>query len=212
MNLQKLIDQIKPLAKRFPVLYPAWQATFINAYVCGEISPKRSYSLSGRQDVENFAAFIKPTIAHKFVIDIGGGPTAAAYLIRPNGATHIIDPLLGTGVAEDIRTDATQYDVCIFATSLDHLCHVHAGLLEASRVLKRSGKIIVWSNKEAPPRNPCVEVDGVWYYAPPGASDPFHYRQLGMYDVQKEMSNVGFYLTRHQCEEPDQCFQEYSRC
>lgn len=210
-DILDVFDQIAPLAETFPTTFPAWQVTFMNAYVCGELSPRRTFSYWEREDVQNFASFLRTRLHHLNVLDIGGGTRQAAYLYDIACTVVSIDPLIGNGVAERLPQDDDTYDVCLFATSLDHVCHVPTALREASRVLKRDGHIIVWSNKHAPPRQEWVQVDGVWYKTPPAASDPFHYRQLGQDAIRMEMKNIGFELTGYLCKADDQCFQEFGR-
>lgn len=211
-DVQRIFEQIKPLAKMFPTIFPAWQVTFMNAYMCGELSPRSSFSLLGRRDVDKFRSFILPRVSGRRVVDIGSGPTKAGYLNDVKCDSHSIDPLSDTGIAECLNAPSTDYAAAIFATSLDHVCHVPTAIQEASKVLTKDGCILVWSNQVAPPRNHWVIVDDVYYHAPLSASDPFHLRQLGLADVRMEMNNQGFKLTRQDCKKSDQCFQEYSRC
>jgi SAM-dependent methyltransferase len=126
-----------------------WKTLQKNGEISYTVDQDASLSVGERDDVRAFAEFAN---LYGSTLDIGCGPQPLpAY--AGNGRFVGIDPLRGIqprgfdfvqGLGEFLPFRADTFDRVLFATSLDHCLNPVRCLLEARRVLKADGEIIVW--------------------------------------------------------------------
>lgn len=171
----ELESKLSELAALHPAAYPAWLQAFEEAQKAYANDPTGSLSLEGHHPAEIFRAFIAPYMSGS-VLDIGCGPQELPVYLRGFKVERVagLDPLSGygqrrfefrQGFAEFLPWDDAQFDVVIFATSLDHVLSLERTLDEVCRVLRPGGVCIVWaglvpgSRRYEPDRAPVVAID-----------------------------------------------------
>lgn len=113
-----------------------------------------SCSVSSRNDVGMFRDFMN--LKGKDVLDVGSGSYALpGYAQNTNFRFFIgLDPVspttpqdftLANALAEQLPFQNSEFDVLIFATSLDHCIDIFTTASESSRVLRPNGRIYIWT-------------------------------------------------------------------
>jgi SAM-dependent methyltransferase len=155
-------DYARLLRDAFPRRYPLYRALCNNGFVSYHELAEGSVSLPSRADVAEFGAFLAERIpAGARVLDVGCGPLATpGYLesVKARGGEFAgldIYPttfagLRITGCAEFLPLRDGCLDAVIFATSLDHVCDLHATLREVRRVLRPGGGCFIWMSDRKP--------------------------------------------------------------
>lgn len=168
-------EKLSSLRSLHPAAYDTWFKAFEAGRRAYEIDPVINLSVDGHPDAEIFRAFISPYMSGS-VLDIGCGPQELPVYLRGFDLERVagLDPLPGgarrqiefcQGFAEFLPWEAAQFDVVLFATSLDHVLSLERTLAEVCRVLRPRGKCIVWaglvpgSAPYEPDREPVVAVD-----------------------------------------------------
>lgn len=116
--------------------------------------PDSNLSSNNNSEALAFANFIAGKLTGN-VLDIGCGPLPRpVYLAEyPKHLITGLDPLPDTGLhefnyvegfAEELPFEDDTFDTVILATSLDHTILPNVAMREAIRVLKPSGKILLW--------------------------------------------------------------------
>ena len=113
-----------------------------------------NFSHEGHTGAEKFGKVISH-LKGKF-LDIGCGVLPLPiYMAYPDGEWYGIDPLAADvkrefnfvlGKSENLPYSDGFFDVVVFATSLDHVECVPTTIKEAKRVLKKGGKLVVWTS------------------------------------------------------------------
>jgi SAM-dependent methyltransferase len=169
--------------------------------------------LPERQDVQRFKNFIVSNVDAGKVLDVGCGILPMpGYLDFPdkNGFELVgLDPiddrsfqgLRVVGCSEFTPFLSESFDALVYATSLDHVCCLDHTLIEAYRLLKPGGKVLIWmSDRRRNLKERIAEIVDSWQrwkerrtnrrgyregrfvvfpnytvlYTPRGAVDPFH--------------------------------------
>lgn len=152
--------------------------------------------LKGYLDFANFCAF------REHVLDVGVGPQKIPSHFEGFEKSNItfvgVDPLEGEqprdfiffkALGEHLPFKDSIFDQVLFTTSLDHFLDPLIALLEAKRVVKDGGEIIVLMGdkvKEIGNGKPIITND--WYEAlkvPEGAEDRFHFWEFSLKDFEK---------------------------
>lgn len=171
----RLEDKLKALQALHPAAYEVWIKAFDEGRRAYELNPVENLSVEGHRDAEVFRAFIAPYMSGS-VLDIGCGPQEMPVYLRGFNLDRVagLDPLAGhprrqmefcQGFAEFLPWEDEQFDVVLFATSLDHVLSLEKTLDEVCRVLRSGGKCIVWaglipgSALYEPDREPVSAVD-----------------------------------------------------
>jgi SAM-dependent methyltransferase len=133
-----------------------WVQLFENGRRAYEETPVGNLSVRGHPMAAAFRGFIAPYLSGN-VLDVGCGPQPLPSYLE--GHRHVrefagCDPLPGgpdrelsfaCTYAEFLPWKDEEFDVGIFATSLDHVLSLDLTLTEAHRVLVRGGHCIVWT-------------------------------------------------------------------
>lgn len=171
----QLDEKLDDLRNLHPDAFDVWLKAFDEGRRTYEADPINNLSVEGHKDAEVFRAFIAPYLQGS-VLDVGCGPQELPVYLRGFHLDRVagIDPLFGgekrrmefrQGFAEFLPWADEQFDVVVFATSLDHVLSLEKTLDEVCRVLRPGGKCIVWtglipgSARYEPDRKPVVAVD-----------------------------------------------------
>lgn len=179
---------------------PLWEEVERNGLVGYEADPDHNLSVTDREVTSAFGSFLH---LHGLVLDVGCGPQPQPSYVRDFEGTLVgIDPLRGAerrafefvqGVGEYLPFRAGVFDRVLFATTLDHMLSAHRALLEASRVTRPDGEIVVWCGDEST-KPAFAGVSAEWYErlrVPEGAQDRFHVARLDRRDVLGLLSGAG---------------------
>jgi ubiquinone/menaquinone biosynthesis C-methylase UbiE len=142
------------LAERFPLAFPLWQQLFENGRREYEIRPTTSLSVMGNPGARAFRQFLSIYL-EGHVLDIGCGPQAMPLYFEGYDIERLagIDPLPGVphrnfefveGFAEFLPWPDGEFDTVTVATSLDHVLCLDMVLSEIRRVLRPSGRCVIW--------------------------------------------------------------------
>jgi SAM-dependent methyltransferase len=170
-----LNEKLDALRALHPAAYDVWIKTFEEGRRCYEVDPLKNLSVQGHQEAELFRAFIAPYMKGS-VLDVGCGPQELPVYLLGFEVERLagLDPLFGSekrrmefcqGFAEFLPWEDAQFDVVIFATSLDHVLCVDKTLAEVHRVLRPGGVCMVWaglvegSARYEPDREPVIAID-----------------------------------------------------
>lgn len=171
----RLEDRLDALRAIHPAAFDVWHKAFEEGRRAYEADPIANLSVEGHRNAEVFRAFIAPYMAGS-VLDVGCGPQELPVYLRGFKLDRVagLDPLPGVpkrrmdfcqGFAEFLPWEDRQFDMVLFATSLDHVLSLEKTLEEVCRVLRPGGKCIVWaglipgSAPYEPDREPVVAVD-----------------------------------------------------
>ena len=160
-----------------------WEEVERNGLVSYEADPEHNLSVTERDVTVAFRRFAD---LDGLVLDIGCGPQPRpSYAREFEGALVGIDPLRGAdsrefefvqGVGEYLPFRADLFDRVLFATTLDHMLSPRRALLEAKRVSRPDGEIVIWCGDECT-KPAFTGVSAPWFEAlrvPEGAQDRFH--------------------------------------
>ena len=181
-----------------------WEVLQANGQVSYENDPEGNLGVGNLKEYIDFANFCS---YRGRVLDIGVGPQKIPSHFDgflKEGVTFFgIDPLEGSQprdfifckcLGEYLPFRDKTFDQIIFATSLDHFLEPQVALLEAKRVLKDEGEIIVlMGEKILSPNKTKVVVTNAWYEklkVPKGADDRFHYRKFDLKEFEKFVQNT----------------------
>jgi SAM-dependent methyltransferase len=193
---------LPPRDEERATLWQTWDQLQENGVVSYEADPENNTAVGPREDARAFARFAD---LRGRVLDVGCGPQPRpAYFAHeaPGTAFLGIDPLVGDrpaeypqvrGLAENLPFRDEAFDRVLFATTLDHFVDPVAALLEAERVRRTDGAIVVWLGHKDPAAPP-PEVSQAWYDAletPAGAEDVFHIKRLGPGEAEDLFSRAG---------------------
>jgi SAM-dependent methyltransferase len=151
----RIEDKFDALRQLHPSAFEVWQQLFEAGRLEYERAPQQNLSVQGHADAEVFRAFIAPYM-YGSILDVGCGPQALPVYLRGFQLDRVagLDPLPGAaerrfefrqGIAEFLPWADSQFDVVLFATSLDHVLSLEKTLEEVHRVLRPGGKCIVWA-------------------------------------------------------------------
>jgi ubiquinone/menaquinone biosynthesis C-methylase UbiE len=144
------------LSKKFPLAFPIWFELFENARQEYLERPTESLSTSKNTGAESFRRFVgihsEPA---DHVLDVGCGPHAIPHYLSGHGFQRVagIDPLPGfekrllefaRGFAEFLPWPDNEFDSVTIGTSLDHVLSLDMALGEVVRVLRPTGKCLIW--------------------------------------------------------------------
>lgn len=176
-----------------------------NGHLSYYLLPEGSISLSDRQDVQTFASYVNAFHKSGVILDIGCGPLEVPGYLLPlqdkGNDFYGVDPLpdikfKGTkviGCCEYLPFEDESVDTLIFSTTIDHVCNLNQTFKEASRVLKKGGKVICWHWYDNQPFEHFKKrvkfffdrkkryypiCNGITFVIPEGAQDPFHKRYI----------------------------------
>jgi SAM-dependent methyltransferase len=142
------------LAERFPRAFPIWRELFENGRREYEVRPETSLSVVGNAGAQAFRQFLSIYL-EGHVLDIGCGPQAMPLYFEGYNIERLagIDPLPGVphrnfefveGFAEFLPWPDREFDTVTIATSLDHVLCLDMVLSEIRRVLRPSGRCVIW--------------------------------------------------------------------
>ena len=145
------------LAKVSPRKFLRWSAAQNNGYVSYSLMRGSSCAVEGREDVREFADYIRTSLVETpaVVFDLGCGPLSHPdYLPAIPGATLIgLDPFESEwsgsfiqGAGEFLPLKSESVDLVVAATSLDHTLDLKVALREIARVTRTGGSLIVWDH------------------------------------------------------------------
>jgi SAM-dependent methyltransferase len=194
--------------------------------------PEGSVSLPDRADVTRFREFIRSEVDEGTLLDVGCGPLPLpGYLNFPDKSRYCfigIDPIDGSGfdgyriigASELLPIQDGSVDAVIFGTSLDHVCDLSRSIEESRRVIKETGRILVWMSDCSRPLAERIRtwlkdmrrslrlgypVRRYWVYpnftvleVPRGAVDPFHSYFETPEMIIREFERAGCRLVRHE--------------
>ena len=178
---------------------PLWEEVERNGLVGYEVDPEHNLSVTDRAVTVAFERFAR---LNGLVLDVGCGPQPQpSYARRFEGKLVGIDPLRGAdrrefefvqGLGEYLPFREGVFDRVLFATTLDHMLSPQRALLEARRVTRPGGEIVVWSGDER--TKPEFTGDSATWYeslsVPAGAQDRFHVARLGRESVLDLLANA----------------------
>lgn len=150
----KFEQSLRQLELLNPNIFPVWKELFDNgakSYV-----EERLGSCSHREHhhAKLFGMYVEQ-FGHGLILDIGCGPySMPSYLaMRDPRQVFGLEPLpimvdpgytVTRGFNEFLPWEDGQFDTVVSGTSLDHVLSLDASLSEVRRVLKPSGKYLVW--------------------------------------------------------------------
>jgi len=191
--------------------FDVWIKAFEEGRRSYEADPVNNLSVEGHRDAEVFRAFVAPYMSGS-VLDIGCGPQELPVYLRGFRLDRVagLDPLPGVakrrmdfcqGFAEFLPWEDAQFDVVLFATSLDHVLSLEKTLDEVCRVLRPGGKCIVWaglipgSARYEPDREPVVAVDDyhLFHFSESTLLETFRAR-FDLFESCVYKANNGFYV------------------
>jgi SAM-dependent methyltransferase len=179
---------------------PLWEEVERNGLVGYEADPEHNLSVTDRAVTSAFERF---AALQGVVLDVGCGPQPRpSYAREVHGTLVGIDPLRGAeqrefefvrGLGEYLPFRAEVFDRVLFATTLDHMLSPQRALLEANRVTRPNGEIVVWCG-DASTKPAFAGVSAEWYESlrvPEGAEDRFHVARLDGDDVLQLLADAG---------------------
>jgi len=207
----RLEDRMDDLRALHPAAFDVWIKAFEEGRRSYEADPVNNLSVEGHRDAEVFRAFVAPYMSGS-VLDIGCGPQELPVYLRGFRLDRVagLDPLPGVakrrmdfcqGFAEFLPWEDAQFDVVLFATSLDHVLSLEKTLDEVCRVLRPGGKCIVWaglipgSARYEPDREPVVAVDDyhLFHFSESTLLETFRAR-FDLFESCVYKANNGFYV------------------
>jgi SAM-dependent methyltransferase len=179
---------------------PLWEEVERNGLVSYEADPEHNLSVTDREVTAAFGRFAR---LHGLVLDVGCGPQPQPSYARELDGTLVgIDPLRGAdrrrfdfvqGLGEYLPFREGVFDRVLFATTLDHMLSPRRALLEARRVTRPGGEIVVWSGDERT-KPAFTGVSAAWYEGlrvPEGAQDRFHVARFDRESVLDLLADTG---------------------
>jgi SAM-dependent methyltransferase len=188
-------------------VWKTWQRLQENGVASYQNDPEHNLGVGKRRDYMTFAEFCN---FQGTILDVGVGPQECPTHLQNAGNPEVhfvgIDPLVGAqprdfsfvqGLGEYLPFRSELFDQVLFVTTLDHCVDPRAALIEAKRVLKNKGEVIVWlghkdKNAPRPPHSPA------WYRdltVPSGAEDIFHFKRLAPEDAEGFYKDCGLCVT-----------------
>ncbi|MDG2450045.1 MAG: methyltransferase domain-containing protein [Saprospiraceae bacterium] len=181
-------------------LWKIWEKLQFNGEVSYKEDPEGNLGVGNLKEYVDFAHFCD---YRGYVLDIGVGPQKKPSHFdgfeSPDVTFVGIDPLVGSqprdftffrALGEYLPFQDNIFDQVIFATSLDHFLDPFIALMEAKRVTKNDGEILVlMGEKLEAVRSGKPKRTNAWYEElkiPAGADDRFHYRKFSV----KEFENL----------------------
>lgn len=179
---------------------PLWEEVERNGLVSYEADPEHNLSVTEREVTVAFGRFAR---LQGLVLDVGCGPQPQPTYARGFGGRLVgIDPLRGAerrefefvqGLGEYLPFRDDVFDRVLFATTLDHMLSPRRALLEAARVARPEGEIVVWCGEDRT-KPAFTGVSSAWYESlsvPEGAQDRFHVARLDRDSVVDLLSEAG---------------------
>lgn len=207
----RLEDRMDELRALHPAAFDVWIKAFEEGRRSYEADPVNNLSVEGHRYAEVFRAFVAPYMSGS-VLDIGCGPQELPVYLRGFRLDRLagLDPLPGVakrrmdfcqGFSEFLPWEDGQFDVVLFATSLDHVLSLEKTLDEVCRVLRPGGKCIVWaglipgSARYEPDREPVVAVDDyhLFHFSEATLLETFRSR-FELFESCVYKANNGFYV------------------
>lgn len=203
---------------------PEWRTWDIlqdNSTVSYARDPEHNLMVDDRPDVLMFAEFAQ---FRGNILDIGCGPQALPTHMRrctESDAFFVgIDPLRGEqprefayvrGLGEYLPFRDNLFDQAIFVTSLDHFIDPVEVLVEAKRVVRGDGDVVVWMGEKAVDA-PKPTVSHEWYdklVVPEGAEDRFHFKRFSIDEFQRYAREAGLHIVEDACHKLDDYRSNY---
>ncbi len=194
----------------------SWNILQDNGVTTYKNDATKNLGVGPRKDFLDFGKFCN---FQGIVLDIGVGPQKCPTHIEYNEKEHVffvgIDPLKGDqprdfafveALGEYLPFKDELFDQVLFVTSLDHFIDPVTALMEAKRVMKKSGEICVWLG-EKDKNTPKPIVSPEWYsklQIPEGAEDPFHFRRFSIEEFKSYLPLAGLAITESKIIEVDQ--------
>lgn len=195
-------------------VWETWDQMQLNGQISYENDPDHNLGVGARGD---YLAFGKFCDFSGLVLDIGCGPQAwpAHFRSAVKPVKFVgIDPLIKTSgpeytqlhaLAEYLPFRSYCFEQAIFTTSLDHFIDPVRALMEASRVIKKTGIINIWIGEKhgEPPR---TQASPEWYISlkkPEEAADPFHIERLTAEKIEAAFSAASLLVVRKEILEID---------
>lgn len=188
-----------------PAPWAVWDELQQNGVVSYRSDPTRNLGVEKRED---YLAFSRFCAFEGLVLDVGCGPQpwpTHFEFHKPGTQFFGVDPLVGDAPADYVQLRALgewlpfrdrAFDHVSFATSLDHFLDPTLALLDASRVVKRTGTVEVWLG-EKQPGAPKPKESPEWYRrlnVPQGAEDPFHLHRPTVDEIRGVAASAGLVL------------------
>lgn len=187
-------------------LSDAWHQLQDNGVISYENDPEHNLNVGEREDSRQFGEFCS---YEGLVLDVGCGPQSMPAHIEPyldRDFTFVgIDPLEGylprqfsffQGLGEYLPFCDDLFDQVLFVTSLDHFMDPTKPLMEAKRVVKAEGSILIWiGEKDSGASRPTVSPD--WYKnlkVPEGAEDAFHYKRFTTKEFEGYLTGLDLHI------------------
>lgn len=132
-----------------------WQRLQENGLASYSQAPEENLAVGDREDAKSFREYCA---LQGTVLDIGCGPQEFPSYGKADNVRFVgIDPLIGIqprkfefvqALAEYLPFRDQSFDRVLFATSLDHVLSPQRSVLEACRVLKPNGKVLIWYGED----------------------------------------------------------------
>lgn len=204
-----------------------WNELQKNGVTSYESSPENNLGVGYRKDFIQFANFCD---FDGLILDVGVGPqqipTHIEFNTKENATFVGIDPLEGIqpkkfpfikALGEYLPFKDNLFDQVLFVTTLDHFIDPRKALIEAKRVVKENGSILIWLG-EKDKNAPKPKVSPEWYQSlnvPEGAEDPFHFKRFSISEFKGYLQEVELKIVDEKFIEVDQwrtnCFYRVSK-
>jgi len=128
-----------------------------NGYISYQTLKEGSLSLPDRPDVAQFREFIRAHAAEGRLLDVGCGMLELPGYLDfgadgPRFELVGLDPIADgdfrglriVGCSEFMPFADASFETLVYGTSLDHVCSLEQTLRESHRVLKPSGRLLIW--------------------------------------------------------------------
>jgi SAM-dependent methyltransferase len=186
-------------------LWSAWERVQGNGLVSYTEAPTANLAVGEREDCAQFSQFCR---FDGLVLDVGCGlqEWPAYFRFRSERTRFVgVDALIQRSsarytqlraLAEYLPFRAGAFDQVVFATSLDHFVDPTRALVDARRVCRADGEILLWVGEKRPgaPRPP---TSPEWYLRlvkPEEAEDVFHLKRLAAADAKLMCERAGLKL------------------
>ena len=149
-------DAMAELERQVPKAYQIWRQLFENGKKLYIENPSSNLMVGESKWADHFDAFSKLNWKNKgWLLDIGCGIQRIPSYLKDYPVDYIIgmDPLMPVtehpfqfvqGIAEFIPFKDETFDYVISVTALDHVLLLDRALKEIYRVLKKTGKLLLW--------------------------------------------------------------------
>ena len=186
-------------------IWKTWQKLQNNGEVSYNEDPSGNLGVGPLKEYINFAKFCN---YRGFVLDIGVGPQKNPSHFegfKKKNVTFVgVDPLVGSqprdfiffrAIGEHLPFKDSIFDQILFTTSLDHFLDPVVALIEAKRILKDTGDILVlMGDKVKDVSGSTIVKTNEWYEKlkiPNGADDRFHFKKFGVEEFEYLIKKAG---------------------